>query len=77
MFDNAWNELHDNYAIENYNGQKFAVWKSLAFETVCFNHLNEIKAKLGISGVSSIGFFMVQIKRRKRGSNRFNYWKKR
>ncbi len=59
------NELHDNYAIENYNGQKFAVWRGLAFETVCFNHLNEIKAKLGISGVSSIGSLWYKSKEEK------------
>ena len=49
------NELQNDYAKTNYNGQRFAVWKGLAFETVCFNHLDKIKEKLGISGVSSIG----------------------
>ena len=28
-------------------------WRGYAFENVCFNHINQIKAALGISGVST------------------------
>lgn len=31
--------------------QAFAVWNGLAFENLCFNHINQIKAALGISGI--------------------------
>ena len=33
--------------------QSVVVWNGLAFENLCFNHINQIKAALGISGVST------------------------
>ncbi len=33
------------------SGQKLSAWKGLAFESVCFNHIAQIKNALGISGV--------------------------
>ena len=29
------------------------IWNGLAFENLCFNHIHQIKAALGISGVST------------------------
>ena len=33
--------------------QSVAIWNGLAFENLCFNHIAQIKAALGISGVST------------------------
>ena len=33
------------------DSQMVTIWKGLAFENVCFNHIKQIKAALGISGV--------------------------
>ena len=33
--------------------QSVMIWNGLAFENLCFNHINQIKAALGISGVST------------------------
>ncbi|MBQ8094840.1 MAG: AAA family ATPase [Clostridia bacterium] len=33
--------------------QSVVIWNGLAFENLCFNHINQIKAALGISGVST------------------------
>ncbi len=32
---------------------KISSWRGLAFENVCFNHIDQIKFALGISGVST------------------------
>ena len=38
----------------NYAGsQSVTIWSGLAFENLCFNHIKQIKAALGISGVST------------------------
>jgi len=37
----------------NLNAQQIVVWRGLAYETVCFNHINQIKKALGIAGVST------------------------
>ena len=33
--------------------QSVVIWNGLAFENLCFNHIKQIKAALGISGVST------------------------
>ncbi len=35
------------------NAQPVVVWRGLAFENVCFHHIDQIKQALGISGVST------------------------
>jgi AAA+ ATPase superfamily predicted ATPase len=40
-----------NYWSRNVNSSLTNSWKEYSFEMVCFNHLDEIKAKLGILGV--------------------------
>lgn len=37
----------------NLNAQAVVVWRGFAFENVCFNHIEEIKHALGISGVAT------------------------
>ena len=39
--------------IANIQSQKIITWRDIAFENVCFNHINKIKKALGISGVST------------------------
>lgn len=40
---------------QNVTSQPIAVWRGFAFENVCFNHMEQIKKALGISGVISSG----------------------
>ena len=35
------------------DSQAVVTWRGLAFENICFNHIKQIKAALGISGVST------------------------
>lgn len=37
----------------NVCSQNVVTWRGIAFENVCFNHIDQIKNKLGISGVST------------------------
>ena len=45
--------LPDNFWQQNCLSQAVVSWRGYAFENVCFNHIAEIKNKLGISAVSS------------------------
>lgn len=47
------NKLSNQFWLENVNSQKIITWRGIAFENVCFNHINQIKNALGISGVST------------------------
>ena len=47
------NNNNDSYWSNNIDSQKTIVWKGLAFENACFNHIKQIKNKLGISGVTT------------------------
>ncbi len=42
-----------NYFEQNITSQSISIWRGLAYENVCFNHIEEIKKALGISGVIS------------------------
>lgn len=44
--DLLWSDITTN--------QKFITWRGYAFENVCFNHIDQIKFALGISGVSTL-----------------------
>ena len=48
------NELIDRFWLSNIESQNIVTWRGLAFENVCFNHINQIKKALGISGVSTV-----------------------
>lgn len=47
------NEYMDNFWTLNIDSPKINSWRGLAFENVCFNHIDQIKFALGISGVST------------------------
>ncbi len=38
----------------NLTSQSIISWRGFAFENVCFNHVDQIKKALGISGVNNI-----------------------
>lgn len=43
----------DHFWQNNLTSQSVVVWRGLAFENVCFAHVDQIKAALGVSGVST------------------------
>ena len=43
----------ETYWQDNLESQEVVVWRGFAFENVCFNHIKEIKAALGIAAVST------------------------
>ena len=47
------NKSSENYWPERVTSQAIASWRGIAFENVCFNHISQIKGKLGIAGVVS------------------------
>ena len=47
---NAWDE---QWWSHNFQSPAVEVWQGLAFELICLVHLNQIKHKLGISGIST------------------------
>lgn len=49
-------KLCDGFWLANVENQSVVSWRGLAFENVCFNHINQIKKALGISGVSTEQF---------------------
>ncbi len=52
----------------NYESTKINVWRGLAFENVCFNHINQIKNALKISNVSAYYYPFIYTKDGKIGS---------
>ena len=48
------NDLTSNHWVSQANTSKWATWKGYAFETICFNHIANIKKALGISGIASL-----------------------
>ena len=47
------NKLNDHFWQQNILSQTIVTWRGYAFENVCFNHIEQIKTALGISGVVS------------------------
>lgn len=45
--------LNESFWMMNHASQNIISWRGLAFENVCFNHVSQIKAALGISGIST------------------------
>ena len=43
--------MDENFWQHNVTSQQITTWRGFAFENVCFNHVQQIKKKLGISGV--------------------------
>lgn len=50
-FVKDWNQENDKYWQQNVVSQPVSIWRGFAFENVCFNHIEQIKRALGISGV--------------------------
>lgn len=44
---------NENYFSENISSYKLNIWAGFSFENVCFNHIDQIKFALGVSGVST------------------------
>lgn len=48
----------EDYWIKIHASQAWAIWSGYAFENLCFKHVSEIKAGLGISGVTTnVGYW--------------------
>ena len=47
------NELNETFWQHNQAAQSVVSWRGFAFESVCFNHIDQIKHALGIGGVSA------------------------
>ena len=47
------NGMNSSFWLENVNAPAIVSWRGYAFENICFQHINQIKAALGISGVST------------------------
>lgn len=45
------NASNEHFWQQNITSQPVVTWRGYAFENVCFNHIDQIKAALGISGV--------------------------
>jgi len=52
-FINGRDSLATSFWQQNEFAQPIVSWRGLAFENVCFSHIDQIKAALGISGVST------------------------
>lgn len=52
-FVNNKKSLDDSFWQQNVTSNSISSWRGFAFENVCFNHINQIKAALGISGVAT------------------------
>ena len=52
-FMNGNNSLSNDFLLSNLASQNVVSWRGIAFENVCFNHIEQIKKALGISGVST------------------------
>lgn len=44
---------NEDFFSQNISNYKMNIWSGFAFENVCFNHIEQIKFALGISGVST------------------------
>lgn len=47
------NKLVNDFWLSNVSNQNVITWRGIAFESVCFNHINQIKKALGITGIES------------------------
>lgn len=52
-FVEGQDSLTEGFWLQNLASQNIVVWRGLAFENVCFNHIPQIKNALGISGVKT------------------------
>ena len=52
-FINNQKKVNEKFWQQNTSSGVVAIWRGFAFENVCFNHIEQIKRSLGISGVIS------------------------
>lgn len=52
-FINNQKQINEKFWQQNVTSGPITVWRGFAFENVCFNHVDQIKRALGISGVIS------------------------
>lgn len=52
-FVEGHDSLSEGFWLQNLSSQNIVIWRGLAFENVCFNHISQIKNALGISGVKT------------------------
>lgn len=52
-FVEGQSSLNNFFWMHNHLSQSIVSWRGFAFENVCFNHIEQIKQALGISGISS------------------------
>lgn len=52
--------LDNKFFIESNESQKIVSWRGIAFENVCFNHIDQIKRALKVEGVRSNNYPFVQ-----------------
>lgn len=52
-FIDGKNEMSTDFWLSNIMSQEIVTWRGIAFENVCFNHIEQIKKAIGISGVST------------------------
>ena len=45
--------MNGSFWTQNNTSPRITVWRGFAFENVCFNHIEQIKSALGISGIST------------------------
>lgn len=45
--------MNEDFWEQNVKSQPITVWRGIAFENLCFNHIKQIKSALGIPGVAS------------------------
>jgi hypothetical protein len=50
-FMNGHKKLSERFWQQNVTSASISIWRGFAFENVCFNHIEQIKHRLGISGV--------------------------
>ena len=61
--------LDSSFFASNLDSQKVVSWKGLAFENVCYNHIEQIKEALNIRGISSSRYsFIYKGEKEKEGS---------
>ena len=52
-FVDKYNALNESFWLDNITSPQIVIWRGFAFENLCFQHIKQIKAALGIAGVSS------------------------
>ncbi len=45
--------MNGSFWTQNNTSPRITIWRGFAFENVCFNHIEQIKSALGISGIST------------------------